>query len=207
MNPMTKDVESTFLDAFWTILIQECRGSDLSIAQWARAAGVDLHSLKQFRDEVRPIQCSYGIRLCYGLQLSFARVLREAIQLNFKTPVGRRCAWRSQLLKDPSAIDKRPANEAEKIATYLCAGLARRIADSGRNFSELARQSGVDRTVISRLGQPGRQNPSLKSLFNLSCVIGCQLDVLAWEVSQPFEFAQKKEVYASRRSRPHLAPL
>jgi hypothetical protein len=41
--------------------------------------------------------------------------------------------------------------------------------------------------VISRLGQAGRQNPSLQSLFDLSCALACQLDGLAREVSEPLQ--------------------
>jgi DNA-binding phage protein len=196
MEMMTEEDEPSFLDAFCTILIREHLGSGRSLSQWARASGVEPRSLKRLINKVRPIGCTYGIRLCCGLQLSFARVFREAIQLKFKTPVGRRCAWRFQLLEDPSAVEKRTANEAKKIATHLCTWLARRIADSGRNFTELALQSGVERTVISRLGQVGRQNPSLQSLFDLSCAMDCQLDVLAWEVSQSLERVQKEGDHA-----------
>jgi hypothetical protein len=179
MDLMTEEMEPSFLDAFWTILIQEHRGSEMSLAQWARASEVDLHSLKKLIDEVRGISCTYAIRLCCGLQLNFARVVREAIQLKFKTPTGKRCVWRSYLMKDRSAFDATSAKEAENIAASLCSALADRITNSGRSFLELARESGVGRTVISRLGQVGRQNPSLQSLFDLSCALGCQLDVLA----------------------------
>ena len=179
MDLMTEEMEPSFLDAFWTILIQEHRGSEMSLAQWARASEVDLHSLKMLINEVRGISCTYAIRLCCGLQLNFARVVREAIQLKFKTPTGKRCVWRSYLMKDRSAFDATSAKEAENIAASLCSALADRITNSGRSFLELARESGVGRTVISRLGQVGRQNPSLQSLFDLSCALGCQLDVLA----------------------------
>ncbi len=179
LNLMNQEIEHSFRDAFWTILIQEHRGSEMSLAQWARASEVDLHSLKMLIDEVRGIHCKYAIRLCCGLQLNFARVVREAIQLKFKTPTGKRCVWRSCLMKDRSAFDATSAQEAKNIAASLCSALADRITDSGRSFSELARESGVERTVISRLGQVGRQNPYLHSLFDLSCALGCQLDVLA----------------------------
>lgn len=184
MDLMTEEVEPSFLDAFCTILIREHGGSGLSDAKWARASGVELRSLKLFIDEVRPISCKYAIRLCCGHHLSFARVLSEAIKLKYKTLAGRRCAWRPCLLEDRSALDFTPAHEAEKIAAGLCEELARRIANSGRSFLELARESGVGRTVISRLGQANRQNPSLQSLFKLSCAMNCQLDVLAGELSR-----------------------
>lgn len=193
MDQTTEVSEPAFLEAFCTILIREHRGSGLSLAQWARASGVELRSLKLLIDGVRAIRCEYAIRLCCGLRLSFARVLCEAIQLKFKTPAGRRCAWRSRLLEDRSAHDDTPSEGAARLAASLCAGLARRIADSGRSFSELARQSGVERTVISRLAQVGRQNPSLQSLFDLSCAMACQLDVLAREVSDSLKTTHKKE--------------
>lgn len=193
MDLKTEEVEPSFLHAFCTILIREHLGSGLSLAQWARTSGVELRSLKLLLDGFRAIRCVYAIRLCCGLQLSFARVLREAIQLKFNTSAGRRCAWRSRLLGDLSAHDDTPAQEAETLAASLCSALARRIAHSGRSFSELARESGVERTVISRLGQPGRQNPSLQSLFDLSCAMACQLDVLAKEVSEPLKRVQRKE--------------
>jgi len=193
MRLMTKEEEPSLLDAFCTILIREHRGSGRSMARWARDSGVELRSLKLLLDGVRAIRCVYAIRLCCGLQLSFVRVLREAIQLKFNTSAGRRCAWRSRLLGDHSAYDDTPAQEAGKLAASLCGALARRIAHSGRSFSDLARQSGVERTVISRLGQPGRQNPSLQSLFDLSCVMACQLDVLAKEVSESLKRMQRKD--------------
>lgn len=187
MDAMPDEEEPSFLDAFCTLLIREQRGSAMSLAQWARASGVELRSLKLLVEGVRAVRCTYAIRLCWGLQLSFARVLREAIQLKFQTPAGKRCAWRSHLLKDRSAFEARPAREAAQLAAALCDALARRVADSGRSFSELARASGVERTVISRLGQAGRQNPSLQSLFDLSCALACQLDGLAREVSEPLQ--------------------
>lgn len=193
MRLTTEEEEPSLRNAFCTILILEHRGSSRCLAQWARDSGVELRSLKLLLDDVRAIRCVYAIRLCCGLQLSFARVLREAIQLKFNTPAGSRCAWRSRLLEDLSAHDDRPAQEAGKLAASLCSALARRIAHSGRSFSELARQSGVERTVISRLGQPGRQNPSLQSLFDLSCAMACQLDVLAKEVSEPLKRVQRKQ--------------
>ena len=193
MNQMSEEIEPTFLDAFWTVIIQEHRGSDLSLAQWARASGVDSRSLNLLLKRPRAIRCAYAIRLCCGLQLSFVRMLSESIHLKFNTPVGRRCAWRSRLLEDLSAHDTTPAHDAGKLATSICTALARSIADSGRSFSELARESGVGRTVISRLGQAGRQNPSLLSLFDLSCALACQLDVLVSKVSEPLKPAQKKE--------------
>jgi hypothetical protein len=193
MDLMTEEVETSLLDAFCTILIREHRGSGLTMAEWARASGVELRSLKLLIDGVRAIRCEYAIRLCCGLRLGFARVLSEAIQLKFKTPAGRRCAWRSHLLEDRSALDDTPAQQTVKIAALLCNALACRIAESGRSFSDLARASGVDRTVISRLGQAGRQNPSLQALFDLSCAMACQLDVLARDVSKPLQPVQKKE--------------
>lgn len=193
MNLKIEEVAPSFLDAFCTILIREHRGSGLSLAEWARASGVELRSLKLLIDGVRAIRCVYAIRLCCGLRLSFARVLRESIQLKFKTPAGKRCAWRSCLLGDHTALDYRPAQEAEELAAFLCSALARSIVHSGRSFSELARQSGVERTVISRLGQAGRQNPSLQSLFDLSCAMACQLDVLAEEVAESLKNLKKKE--------------
>ncbi len=193
MDQMNEEMEPAFLEAFCTILIREHRGSGLSLAQWARASGVELRSLKLLIDGVRAIRCEYAIRLCCGLRLSFARVLREAIQLKFKTPAGRRCAWRSCLLGDPSAQGDTPAQQAGELAASLCAALACRIADSGQSFSALSRQSGVERTVISRLGKAGRQNPSLQALFDLSCAMACQLDVLARDVSKPLQPVQKKE--------------
>ena len=193
MNLMNQEIEHSFRDAFWTILIQEHRGSEMSLAQWARASEVDLHSLKLLIDEVRGIHCTYAIRLCCGLQLNFARVVREAIQLKFKTPTGKRCAWRPYLQEDRSAFDATSPQEAGNIAASLCAAFAQRITDSRRSFSELARESGVGHTVISRLGQAGRQNPSLQSLFDLSCALGCQLDVLAREVSYTLKTTHKKK--------------
>jgi hypothetical protein len=189
---MSEEIEPTFLDAFWTILIQEHRGSDLSLAKWARASGVELRSLKLLLERPRAIRCAYAIRLCCGLQLSFVRMLREAIQLKFNTPPGRRCAWRPRLLQDLSAHDATPAHDAGNLAASICTALARSTADSGRSFSALARESGVERTVISRLDQAGRQNPSLLSLFDLGCALACQLDVLVGQVCEPLKPSQKK---------------
>jgi DNA-binding phage protein len=192
MNQMTDETGPSFLDAFCTILIQEHRGSKMSLAQWARASQVELRSLKFLREGMRAIRCEYAVRLCCGLRLSFDRVLREAIQLKFKTPDGKRCAWKCQLISDSSAHDLMPARDARAFAAALCSALARQVADSGKNFSELAMESGMERTVISRLNQPGRQNPSLQSLYELSCAVGCQLDVQARKVASALQPSQGK---------------
>lgn len=194
MNQTTEEVNASLMEAFWTILIIEHRHSYLSLAQWARDSRVELRSLKMLTDLCRAVRCEYAIRLCCGLRLSFPRVLHEAIELKLRTPKGKRCAWRSRLLEDLSARDVISAEDSGAIAASVCAALARRITDSGRSFSELARESGVERTVISRLDKPGRQNPSLQSLFDLSVVVGCSLDVLATEALAAFQKSKKQTI-------------
>jgi DNA-binding phage protein len=192
MNQSTDEVGPSFLDAFCTILIQEHRGSKMTLAQWAHASEVDLHSLKLLREGIRAIRCEYAVRLCCGLGLGFERVLREAIQLKFKTADERRCAWKCQLIYDSSAHNLLPVRDARAFVAALCSELGCRVAESGKSFSQLARECRMERTVISRLKQPGRQNPSLQSLFELSCAVACQLDVQARKVASALQPSQGK---------------
>jgi len=183
MDQVMTRIGPSFVEAFCTILIQEHRGSNFTLAQWARASGVDLHSLKFLREKFRSIRCEYAARLCCGLGLSFERVISEAIQLKFKTVEESRCAWKSQLIYEPSARNTMLVQDTKEFVAALCFQIGCQAVESGKSFSQLSRESCMERTVISRLRVPGRQNPSLQALFDLSSAINCQLDVVAKTVA------------------------
>jgi DNA-binding phage protein len=73
--------------------------------------------------------------------------------------------------------------DTKEFVAALCFQIGCQAVESGKSFSQLSRESCMERTVISRLRVPGRQNPSLQALFDLSSAINCQLDVVAKTVA------------------------
>lgn len=171
---------AAFMLAFRTVLICEQIAAKIGRPAWAKAAGVDRRSLERFAENRRDVSCVYAWRLCESLGLRFGVVVEKAVGILFQQENHERLTWKPSLLpKASSTVFEVSEKTARRFSKRLCLLLADKLDGGGLSQSEVARRSGVDRTALSRLRDPSRQNLTLPVLFDVALALGEPLDTLA----------------------------
>ena len=171
-----------FLLSFRTIVMREVNSAGLSMAGWARAAGVERRSLQRFGASGRGISISYAWRICEAVGFPFPTVAEAAESLALHTKDGRPkwtpYLWRARSVQAADAMHDL-SMEVQDFSQRFCLALAGHLANTGLSKAELARRSGVARSIISRLEDPARQNLMLDVAYRLAESLGQSLSVLA----------------------------